>query len=132
MMFVLAALFGLIFGSALTALISRQAKGERWSKGRSHCPTCRHTLVVWDLVPVLSYLFLKGKCRYCRGIIGTSYPLLEISTAVLFVAAVAIRLGPAALGGPEAFFAPGWLMLLRDWLAIVVLVQVFTYDLWFG
>lgn len=132
MIFALAALLGLIFGSALTALISRQAKGEKWWKGRSHCPACRHTLSVWDLVPVLSYALLNGKCRYCRGAIGTSYPVLELSVAVLFAVAAVMRLGPAAFGGVDAFLAPGWTLLLRDWLAIVVLVQVFTYDLWFG
>lgn len=132
MIIALAALLGLIFGSALTALISRQAKGERWWKGRSHCPACRHTLAVRDLVPVLSYLLLRGKCRYCRGTIGASYPVLELSTAALFVVAALVRLGPAAWGGPEALAAPGWPLLLRDALAIVVLVQIFTYDLWFG
>lgn len=132
MMLVLSALLGLIFGSALTAMISRQAKGERWSKGRSHCPKCRHTLAVWDLVPVLSYAFLHGKCRYCRGIIGMSYPALELATAGLFVVAAGVRLGPAMLGGMEVFLTPNGMLLLRDWLAIVVLVQIFTYDLWFG
>ncbi|TAK05567.1 prepilin peptidase [Patescibacteria group bacterium] len=133
MIVALAALLGLVFGSVLTALISRQAKGERWATGRSHCPKCRHPLAVWDLVPVLSYLVLDGKCRYCRGVIGASYPLLELATAALFALAAVIRLGPAAFGGVEAFLAPDWVLpLLRDWAAIVVLVQIFLYDLWFG
>ena len=132
MMIVLAVLLGLVSGSALTALISRQAKGERWSKGRSHCLKCRHALAVWDLIPVLSYVLLNGKCRYCRGIIGSSYPMMELATAGLFVVAVCVRLGPAALGGMEVFLTPNGVLLLRDWLAIVLLVQIFTYDLWFG
>lgn len=132
MIVVLAALLGLVFGSALTALISRQAKGERWWKGRSHCPKCRHVLSVPDLVPVFSYVLLRGKCRHCRGVIGASYPLVELSTAALFAVAATVRLGPAAAGGFDALSAPGWPLLLRDWFAIVVLVQIFLYDLWFG
>lgn len=132
MIVVLAALLGLVFGSVLTALISRQAKGERWWKGRSHCPACRHVLSVRDLVPLFSYLVQRGRCRYCRGPIGASYPALELVTAALFTVAALVRLGPAAAGGWEALAAPGWPLLLRDWAAIVVLVQIFLYDLWFG
>ncbi len=133
MIFACAAFLGLIFGSAMTALISRQATGERWTRGRSHCPRCRHALAARDLVPVVSYAALRGRCRFCRGAIGWSYPLIELATAALFVIAVTVRLGPAASGGIAAVLdAPGWPFLLRDLAAILVLEQIFLYDLWYG
>ncbi len=133
MILVFSALLGLAFGSAMTAFISRLATGGRWWRGRSHCPRCKHPLAPLDLIPVVSYLLLRGRCRSCRGPIGLSYPLIELATAGLFVLAAWVRLGPAAAAwDAAAFLAPGWKMLLRDWLAILVLEQIFLYDLWFG
>lgn len=72
-------------------MISQQAQkdnGENYSimHGRSMCPDCHHTLAAKDLVPVLSWLALGGKCRYCRKPISWQYPLVELLTAVLFAA----------------------------------------------
>ncbi len=83
-------LFGLIAGSFLNCVIYRlelkEFKKEKKSpfKGRSFCPNCRHILSWQDLVPVFSWLFLKGKCRYCSKKISVQYPLVEIITALLF------------------------------------------------
>jgi prepilin signal peptidase PulO-like enzyme (type II secretory pathway) len=54
-------------------------------KGRSMCPNCRHILSVLDLIPLLSWLFLKGKCRYCHKPISYQYPLVELSLTLLLV-----------------------------------------------
>jgi leader peptidase (prepilin peptidase)/N-methyltransferase len=54
-------------------------------KARSMCPNCKHVLGVKDLVPLFSWLFLKGKCRYCKAKISKQYPVIELLTAVLFV-----------------------------------------------
>src|SRR3989344_6490262 len=54
-------------------------------KGRSMCPSCKHGLAAKDLVPVLSWLTLRGKCRYCHKPISIQYPLVELITATLFV-----------------------------------------------
>jgi prepilin signal peptidase PulO-like enzyme (type II secretory pathway) len=76
---------GLFAGSALNCIIYRLKTGENFWWGRSFCPKCRHVLKWYDLVPVFSFLALKGKCRYCRGKISWQYPLVEISTALIFL-----------------------------------------------
>jgi leader peptidase (prepilin peptidase)/N-methyltransferase len=75
-------LFGLIVGSFLNVVIVR--RGARSLGGRSGCMQCGHTLEAADLVPVFSYLALRGRCRYCRARISIQYPLVEAATAVLF------------------------------------------------
>lgn len=53
--------------------------------GRSMCPHCRHILGVFDLIPVFSWIFLGGKCRYCKKPISARYPLIELCTAAVFL-----------------------------------------------
>jgi leader peptidase (prepilin peptidase)/N-methyltransferase len=77
-------IFGLIIGSFLNCVIWRLYKEESFIVGKSYCPHCRHSLEFLDLFPVLSYLFLGGKCRYCKGKISFQYPLVEIITAIIF------------------------------------------------
>ncbi|MBR4162691.1 MAG: prepilin peptidase, partial [Solobacterium sp.] len=76
---------GTVFGSFITCTAYRIAAGEDWTKGRSHCDNCGHVLNAQDLVPVLSYLFLKGKCRYCGTKIPPDSTIVEILTGILFV-----------------------------------------------
>jgi len=78
-------LTGLIIGSFLNCLIYRLEKKENFLKGRSYCPHCHHQLNWLDLIPILSFIFLKGKCRYCGKKISFQYPLVEISTALIFL-----------------------------------------------
>jgi leader peptidase (prepilin peptidase) / N-methyltransferase len=90
-------------------------------KGRSVCPNCHHQLEAKDLVPVLSWLSLRGKCRYCSKPIGWQYPLVEIVTAILIVISY--------LAWPYSFDAPG-LALLVGWVLVLVgLVALSVYDL---
>ena len=77
--------FGLCVGSFLNVIIDRLPKGESVVGGRSRCPDCGHTLAWYDLVPLLSFVFLKGRCRYCDEKISWQYPLVELATGVLFV-----------------------------------------------
>ena len=74
----LAAFLGLVMGSSLNCLAWRLAHGEKWSGGRSACPACGHTLGVGDLVPLFSWLALRGRCRYCHAPISVRYPLTEL------------------------------------------------------
>ncbi len=85
-------LFGTVFGSFLNCMAWRIAHHESVLKGRSHCAVCGHTLGVADLVPVLSYLFLKGRCRYCKEKISPRYMLAELVCGCGFVA-VFLRFG---------------------------------------
>lgn len=79
-------LAGLVFGSFGNAWAYRVIHGEKISKGRSHCPICGHTLGPADLVPLISYIIQKGKCRYCMAPISVRYPASELICAVIFTA----------------------------------------------
>ena len=80
------ALLGLVMGSFCNAWAWRIVNNEKISKGRSHCTSCGHVLGVLDLIPVFSWLFLKGKCRYCGSKISARYPLTEIISCIWYVA----------------------------------------------
>ncbi len=76
--------FGLAIGSFLNVLIDRLPKGQS-IMGRSHCDNCRHKLNGTDLFPVFSFIFLRGKCRYCGKKISWQYPLIELLTGISYV-----------------------------------------------
>lgn len=82
---VLSFIFGGIIGSFLNVLILRLPQ-EQSIGGHSHCMHCNHQLHVFDLVPIFSYLFLVGKCRYCKTKISPRYIVIETITAILFAA----------------------------------------------
>lgn len=76
-------LIGLCFGSFANVLIDRWSKDQSIN-GRSHCDSCKKTLAPQDLIPVLSFIYLKAKCRYCGKKLSIFYPLVELLTAVIF------------------------------------------------
>lgn len=82
---ILAFAFGAVFGSFLNCAAWRIAHGESFLKGRSHCPACGHTLSAPDLIPIFSWIFLRGKCRYCKSKISPRYMLTELFFAVISV-----------------------------------------------
>ena len=88
--------FGLVIGSFLNVVIYRLPRGESLVHPRSHCPACGTMVAAWDNVPVLSYLWLRGRCRHCAARISPRYPLVELFTAVIF-GALALRHGPIAM-----------------------------------
>lgn len=85
---VLAGVLGLIMGSGLNCLAYRMARNQKWSGGRSVCPHCGHPLGAADLVPLMSWLFLRGRCRYCHEKISWRYPASEALMAVCFISVV--------------------------------------------
>jgi prepilin signal peptidase PulO-like enzyme (type II secretory pathway) len=87
-------------------------------QGRSMCPHCRHELAVRDLIPVLSWLSLRGKCRYCGKPIASQYPLVELITALLFM--VSYLWWPEALHGAQIAVFGLWLLLLTGLMALLV------------
>lgn len=120
---------GLCFGSFINATVWRiheQSKKKKPSKalsitkGRSMCPHCRHELAAKDLIPVFSWLWLRGKCRYCHKPIDDS-PIVELVMAAVFVISY--------LAWPEPLHGGQWL-LLATWLACSVgLLALAIYDL---
>jgi len=76
--------FGLLVGSFLNVCIYRLAKNESIVYPNSHCPKCWTRLGFWDLIPVLSYVFLGGRCRYCARTFSPRYALVELLTAYVF------------------------------------------------
>jgi leader peptidase (prepilin peptidase)/N-methyltransferase len=85
LIYIFVALFGLCIGSFLNVVIYRTEEEKSFAKGRSFCPSCKHSLNWKDLFPVFSFLFLGGKCRYCREKISIQYPLVELVTGLIFV-----------------------------------------------
>lgn len=71
-------------GSFLGVLIDRIPKGEQILKGRSHCDNCKKDIAPFDLIPVISFIFLRGKCRYCKAKLSYFYPFIELVTGGLF------------------------------------------------
>ncbi|WP_449240723.1 prepilin peptidase [Desulfoscipio gibsoniae] len=80
-------ILGACIGSFLNVCIYRLPKEQSVAFGPSHCPGCGQRLGVLDLVPLFSYVFLKGRCRYCGRKISARYPLVELITAAFFVTA---------------------------------------------
>jgi leader peptidase (prepilin peptidase)/N-methyltransferase len=82
--YLVAAGFGLIFGSFFNVCIYRMPIEEPLGQ-RSHCTTCGSTIRWYDNVPLVSFALLRGRCRYCHAPISWRYPLVELTTALLFV-----------------------------------------------
>jgi leader peptidase (prepilin peptidase) / N-methyltransferase len=85
----LAALGGLLVGSFLNVVAHRLPRGESLVRPRSRCPQCNTQLLPLDNVPVISWVALRGRCHHCGAPISARYPLVELTTAVLYVAVVA-------------------------------------------
>jgi prepilin signal peptidase PulO-like enzyme (type II secretory pathway) len=135
MIIVALGIFGVIFGSFINALVWRLHEQEALigkktkaaqkrrlelsiAKGRSMCPHCEHTLAAKDLVPVLSWLSLGGKCRYCRASISWQYPAVELLTGALFVWSYVVW--PLGLHGVGLFQFVCWLVFLIGFVALSV------------
>lgn len=79
-------LFGLVLGSFLNVVIVRVPNGRGIVRGRSACTKCGHVLAWYDLVPIVSYITLRGRCRYCKKRISPQYPLIELYCGVIAIA----------------------------------------------
>lgn len=84
-------LYGIVIGSFLNVCIYRIPKKEDIVKVRSHCMNCGYKLEWYDLVPLFSYLFLKGRCRKCKTELSVQYPLIEAANGILYVVIVLIN-----------------------------------------
>ena len=77
-------IISLFLGSFYNVVGLRTLSGEKLSYPASHCTSCNHRLYPWDLIPLFSWLFLKGKCRYCKEKISPIYPFGELLTAISY------------------------------------------------
>jgi prepilin signal peptidase PulO-like enzyme (type II secretory pathway) len=85
MISILLFIFGIVFGSFVSAYSWRYPRGLSVAKGRSICPNCKKQIEWYDNLPLVSYLILEGKCRHCKKHISLRYPIMELATAVGFV-----------------------------------------------
>ena len=88
-----------VVGSFVGVVVDRTARGESFATGRSHCETCRHNLQPYDLVPVFSWLALRGRCRYCHAGIRPSHLLIEVAAVSIAVIAFLFSTGAALWAG---------------------------------
>lgn len=108
-------------GSFVNALVWRIHTKKDWVKARSQCPDCKHQLSARDLVPVLSWIELRGRCRYCYKPISWQYPAVELSMAAVFVVSY--------LYWPYDFTLLGIAQFALWLIVLVLLVALFVYDL---
>lgn len=122
MIVLIIAIVGLALGSFVNALVWRLKTKRNWVSERSMCPHCKHELAAKDLIPVLSWLSLKGKCRYCKKPISVQYPAVELLTMFLFIASYIFWPYELTSMVAVAVFAV-WL------LCVVMLMALLVYDL---
>lgn len=125
-------IFGLSIGSFINCLVWRMHE-KKTILGRSICPKCGYQLSWYDNLPVVSFLFLRGKCRKCKQKISWQYPVVELITGVLFVLAFIINyrnldFQPLVLSQTSNFYN-FVLLIIRDWFLVSIMIIVFIYDL---
>jgi len=109
-------LFGLCVGSFLNVVIYRAKVKKSIFRPRSFCPSCKHHLAWYDLIPVISFITLGGKCRYCHKRVSWQYPLVELSCGILFIL---FYLKIDSINFP----------LLLDLFFASIFIVIFVYDL---
>ena len=123
--------FGLVAGSFLNCVIYRLHTKEGFIISRSYCPKCRHKLAWYDLIPLFSFIALKGRCRYCGQKISWQYPLVELTTGLLFILTFN-QFSIFPKGNSSVFYSAGnfqFLNLIYYLIISCFLVIVFVYDL---
>lgn len=114
---------GLFVGSFLNVVADRSPKGESPFKGRSHCEYCKENLKAKDLVPLLSYLAIKGKCRYCSKKLSPYYPISELITGLAFLG-IASYLNVFQAGTPLIWINFAYMSTISSFLIIILLADI--------
>lgn len=119
MVIFIAVCVGLLLGSFLSVLLDRWPQWQGVAVGRSQCPLCHHELAWFDLVPLASWIMLRGKCRYCRAPISILYLALELTMAST------LGLYAYSFGLPSSWFAV-------DYIILFAFVSLFFFDMKHG
>ena len=114
---------GLFVGSFLNVVADRTPKGESPLKGRSHCDYCKENLKAKDLVPLLSYMWIKGKCRYCKEKLSIYYPIAEFLTGLAFVG-IAYYLGVFSQASPLIWLNFAYMATIISFLIVILLADI--------
>ncbi len=101
-------IFGSVFGSFLNVVILRIPNGESVVFGCSHCTSCGTPLKAWHNIPIISWLFLRGKCSFCKASISPQYPIIEILSGLILVTLT----NKYGISFPVLFIFASFLMLL--------------------
>jgi leader peptidase (prepilin peptidase) / N-methyltransferase len=128
-------ILGLFVGSFLNVLSDRIPRGETVVKGRSHCEKCKKELIWYDLIPLLSFIFLGGKCRYCQTRLSLFYPAVELVTGISLATATFFVLGnfQFSIYNLQPIFNFQFTISLIYYLFIVsCLIVVFFADMKYG
>ena len=121
-------LVGVSIGSFLNVVIFRLHEGTSVVRERSACMSCEEPLGLIDLVPIVSFLLLRGRCRRCKSVISWQYPLVEAVMGILFVLFF-LKASFGWFGAYQISSIAGMYTVIRDWIFIVFLVLLFVYDL---
>lgn len=119
---------GVVFGSFVNAVVFRLHHDESIAKGRSKCRSCEQPIFRRDLIPVMSYFLLKGKCRHCKKPFSWQYPAVEAVLGVLF-ALVYVRYATRFALPADYLSQEMWWFIVRDCVFLVYLAILFIYDL---
>ncbi|MFH0854316.1 MAG: prepilin peptidase [bacterium] len=123
-------ILGLCVGSFLNVVIFRIHEGRNFIKGRSKCLKCGNELEWYDNIPLLSYIFLKGKCRHCGIKISAQYPAVEFGTGILFLISFIVWTDKKLNFPVSPFIKWGAYGLLLSYLIFTsILIVIFVYDL---
>lgn len=118
--------FGLIIGSFLNVVILRMNTGRSIAKGRSSCARCSTPLAWYELVPVFSYIGLRGKCKTCNQHISFQYPLVELATAIVFTIIYSMAIVSYGIT------AIALITFIFSALVASILIVIFAYDIRHG
>lgn len=124
-------ILGLVVGSFLNVLIDRIPRDESILYGRSYCEHCKHKLAWYDLIPLLSFLILRGKCRHCLSHISFYYPFVELITGIFFLLIYNFSSG-AGFSFVQQFSNYSLLTLTYYLFITSALIVIFFTDLKYG
>ncbi|MBD3300436.1 MAG: hypothetical protein GF347_03730 [Candidatus Moranbacteria bacterium] len=132
--YIIVIILGAAAGSFVNVLVYRIEKNRSFTLSRSICPACKKRIKWYDNVPVLSFFYLKGRCRYCKRKISVQYPLVESLTALIFLIVIYFK-APLEVRNLEWLFLDRALLVrifffLLYYMAVIsILMGVFIIDL---